>query len=133
MLDDGVLRAAKAVGRVNALADKLAGEMKHWPIAMIDDQFPVLTIATRDSVNEKTRSAIEQVKARRAPTIAIGTAGDDSLAALADDVIWVPPAAEPLQPLVSAAALQLFAYHVAVANGYDPDKSRNLAKSMTVE
>jgi glucosamine--fructose-6-phosphate aminotransferase (isomerizing) len=110
-----------------------AGEMKHGPIAMIDEHFPVLTIATQDSVYDKTRSAIEQVKARRAPTLAIGTEGDASLAKLADDVIWVPPTIEPLSPLVNAAALQLFAYYVAVAKGYDPDKPRNLAKSVTVE
>lgn len=110
-----------------------AGEMKHGPIAMLEPNFPVLAITTKDSVYEKTRNGLEETKARRAPVIAIATEGDASLAKLADEVIFVPDTFEALAPTVNAAPLQLLAYYTAVARGYDPDKPRNLAKSVTVE
>jgi glucosamine--fructose-6-phosphate aminotransferase (isomerizing) len=110
-----------------------AGEMKHGPIALLDDSFPVVAIATRDSVYEKMRSNLEEVRARHAPVIAVASAGDEDILRLADDVIFVPRTIEMLSPLLNVIPLQLFAYHVAVARGYDPDKPRNLAKSVTVE
>ena len=110
-----------------------AGEMKHGPIAMLDSEFPVLAIVPRDSVYEKTRTGIEEVKARLAPVIAVATEGDTDMKRLVDDVLWIPEAPEPLSPIVAAAPLQLLAYYAAVAKGYDPDRPRNLAKSVTVE
>lgn len=110
-----------------------AGEMKHGPIAMLDPNFPVLALATKDSVYDKTKNGIEETKARRAPIIAIATEGDTALAKLVEDIIYVPETYEPLAPVVNATALQLLAYFTAVARGYDPDKPRNLAKSVTVE
>ncbi|MEK7481081.1 MAG: glutamine--fructose-6-phosphate transaminase (isomerizing) [Patescibacteria group bacterium] len=110
-----------------------AGEMKHGPIAMIDKNFPSLCIAPQDSVYEKMISNIEEIKARGGPVIAIATEGDKKIAQLADDVISIPKTLEMLTPLVSVVPLQLFAYHFAVLRGYDVDKPRNLAKSVTVE
>lgn len=110
-----------------------AGEMKHGPIAMIDEKFPSLCIAPQDSVYEKMISNIEEIKARRGPVIAIATEGDKQIAALADDVMYIPKTLEMLTPLLAVIPLQLFAYHFGVFRGYDVDKPRNLAKSVTVE
>ena len=110
-----------------------AGEMKHGPIAMLCERFPVVALATKDSVYEKTKSAIEEIRARSAPVIAVATEGDAEMLRLADDVVFVPACQEVVSPMVNAAVLQLLAYHTAVAKGLDPDKPRNLAKSVTVE
>lgn len=110
-----------------------AGEMKHGPIAMIDENFPSVFIAPQDSVYEKMISNIEEVKARRGPVIAIATEGDERIGKLADDVIYIPKTLEMLTPLLSVIPLQLFAYHFAVLKGLDVDRPRNLAKSVTVE
>jgi glucosamine--fructose-6-phosphate aminotransferase (isomerizing) len=110
-----------------------AGEMKHGPIAMLDMEFPAFVIATRDSVYDKMKSNIEEARARHAPVIAVASEGDDGLLRLTDDIIFVPRTLEMLQPIVNAVPLQLFAYHASVARGLDPDKPRNLAKSVTVE
>ena len=110
-----------------------AGEMKHGPIAMIDENFPSVCIAPQDSVYEKMISNIEEIKARRGPVIAIATEGDEKIASLADDVIYIPKTLEMLTPLLSVVPLQLFAYHFGVLRGHDVDKPRNLAKSVTVE
>lgn len=110
-----------------------AGEMKHGPIAMIDEKFPSLCIAPQDSVYEKMISNIEEIKARKGPVIAIATEGDKKIAALADDVVYIPKTLEMLTPLLAVIPLQLFAYHFGVLRGYDVDKPRNLAKSVTVE
>lgn len=110
-----------------------AGELKHGPIALLDQSFPVIAIATKDSVYEKTRSNLEEVRARRAPILAIASEGDDELLRITDDVIYVPRTIEMLSPILNVVPLQLFAYHMAVARGSDPDKPRNLAKSVTVE
>ncbi|HTM69054.1 MAG TPA: glutamine--fructose-6-phosphate transaminase (isomerizing) [Candidatus Binatia bacterium] len=110
-----------------------AGEMKHGPIALLDDSFPIVAIATRDSVYEKMRSNIEEARARHAPIIALASEGDDDIVRITDDVIFVPRTIEMLSPILNVIPLQLFAYHMAVARGYDPDKPRNLAKSVTVE
>jgi glucosamine--fructose-6-phosphate aminotransferase (isomerizing) len=110
-----------------------AGEMKHGPIALIDSEMPVVVIAVQDRVYEKVLSNLQEVKARRGQVIAIATEGDARVAALADEVLYVPAVPEPLYPLLTVLPLQLLAYHTAVLRGCDVDQPRNLAKSVTVE
>ncbi len=110
-----------------------AGEMKHGPIALLDMEFPTVVIATRDTVYEKMKSNIEECRARRAPVIAIASEGDEGLLHLTDDIIYVPRTIEMLSPILNVVPLQMFAYHMAIARGLDPDKPRNLAKAVTVE
>lgn len=110
-----------------------AGEMKHGPLAMIDKDFPVVAIAPQDSVYEKMVSNIEEIKARGGPVIMLATDGDHRAKELADDVLWLPKCDEELSPLPAAVTLQLFAYYCGTALGYDVDRPRNLAKSVTVE
>jgi glutamine---fructose-6-phosphate transaminase (isomerizing) len=110
-----------------------AAEMKHGPIALIDPQTPSVFVAPMDQVYEKTRSNIEEVKARSGPIIAITTEGNTELSKKVDDIIYVPATLDYLTPLLTVAPLQLLAYHIAVARGCDVDKPRNLAKSVTVE
>ncbi|MDO8435918.1 MAG: glutamine--fructose-6-phosphate transaminase (isomerizing) [bacterium] len=110
-----------------------AGEMKHGPIALIDEKFPTVAICPLDSVYEKMVSNIEEIRARKGPVIAIATEGDKDIEKIADDVIYIPKTLEMLTPILSVIPLQLFAYHMAVLNGKDPDYPRNLAKSCTVE
>jgi glucosamine--fructose-6-phosphate aminotransferase (isomerizing) len=110
-----------------------AGELKHGPIALVEDGVPVVAIATRCHVYPKMLSNIQEVKARGASVIAIVTEGDVEAAALADHVIEVPETPELLSPVVVTVPLQLLAYHVAVLRGCDVDQPRNLAKSVTVE
>ena len=110
-----------------------AGEMKHGPIAMIDENFPSVFIALNDSVYEKMLSNMEEVKARDGKIIAIATEGDEMIKKIADDVIYIPKTLELTSPLLSIIPLQLFAYYMAVLRGCDIDKPRNLAKSVTVE
>jgi glutamine---fructose-6-phosphate transaminase (isomerizing) len=110
-----------------------AGEMKHGPIALIDERTPVVAIAIKDAVYEKMISQIEQTKARGGKVIAIATEGDKFIATKADDVLYIPDTPPLLSPIVSVIPLQLLAYHVAVLRGADVDQPRNLAKSVTVE
>jgi glucosamine--fructose-6-phosphate aminotransferase (isomerizing) len=110
-----------------------AGEMKHGPIALLDEHMPVVALATRDGVYDKMISQIEQAKTRGAPVIAIATEGDTDMAQKVDHVLYVPAAPEMLAPVVNVIPLQLLAYHVAVRRGCDVDQPRNLAKSVTVE
>lgn len=110
-----------------------SGEMKHGPIAMIDENFPSIFIAPKDSVYEKMISNMEEIKARDGKVIAIATEGDKLIEKLADDVIYIPETLELTSPLLSIVPLQLFAYYMAVLRGCDVDKPRNLAKSVTVE
>ena len=110
-----------------------AAEMKHGPIALIDEHTPSVVIIPSDGMYEKTFSNMEVVKARKGPIIAIATEGNDEIAAKVDDVIFVPETIEPLFPILGVLPLQLLAYHIAVARGCDVDKPRNLAKSVTVE
>jgi len=110
-----------------------AAEMKHGPIAMIDERTPTVFVIPSDSLYEKTFSNLQEIKARKGPIIAIATEGNEELAAHVDDVIYVPDTIEPLFPLLAVVPLQLLAYHIAVARGCDVDKPRNLAKSVTVE
>ena len=110
-----------------------AGEMKHGPIALIDEEFPTLAIAPSDSVYEKMVSNIHEIKARRGPVVAIATEGNEDIKNVADNVIYIPKTLEMLTPILSVVPLQLFAYYMGVLKGYDVDKPRNLAKSVTVE
>lgn len=110
-----------------------AGEMKHGPIALIDENMPVVTIALRDGVYDKMIGQIEQAKARGGIVIAIATEGDEFIASKADHVLYVPEMPEFASPVVSVIPLQLLAYHIAVWRGADVDQPRNLAKSVTVE
>ncbi len=110
-----------------------AAEMKHGPIALVDEQTPSVFLVPRGNVFDKVMSNMQEIKARGGPVIAIASEGDTEVAALADDVIAVPDVPEYLQPIVTAIPLQLFAYEVALLCGCDVDKPRNLAKSVTVE
>lgn len=110
-----------------------AGEMKHGPLAMIDKNFPTMVIAPSDSVYEKVASNIQEIKARSGKVIAIATEGDNQINKIVDDVIYIPKTLEMLTPMLSVMPLHLFAYYVGVMRGYDVDKPRNLAKSVTVE
>ncbi len=110
-----------------------AAEMKHGPIALIDENMPVVFIATKDSTYDKIISNIEEVKARRGRIIAIATEGDTRITDLADHVIYVPETLEFLTPILTIIPLQLLAYYVALLRGCDVDQPRNLAKSVTVE
>ena len=110
-----------------------AGEMKHGPIAMIDENFPTMAIAPKDSMYEKMISNIHEIKARKGPVIAIATEGDAEIAKLADDVVYIPKTLEMLTPILSVVPLQLFAYYFAKEKGLNVDRPRNLAKSVTVE
>ncbi len=110
-----------------------AAEMKHGPIALIHEGMPVVVIAPRGHWYDKVITNIEQVRGRGGTVIAVATEGDKHIAEIAEHVIYVPPAPEPLQPLLTVIPLQLLAYHAAVLRGCDVDKPRNLAKSVTVE
>jgi glucosamine--fructose-6-phosphate aminotransferase (isomerizing) len=110
-----------------------AAEMKHGPIALVDENLPVVFIATKDAYYEKIVSNIQEVKARGGKVIAVVNEGDTTIPAMVDDVIVVPPADELIAPLINVIPLQLLAYHIGVLKGYDVDKPRNLAKSVTVE
>ncbi|MEK7542127.1 MAG: glutamine--fructose-6-phosphate transaminase (isomerizing) [Patescibacteria group bacterium] len=109
------------------------GELKHGPIALVDERMPTLALCPSDSVYEKMISNIQEIKARKGPVIAIATKGNKEIAKIADDVLYIPEAPESLTPLLSVIPLQLVAYYMAVLRGHDPDKPRNLAKSVTVE
>ncbi len=110
-----------------------AAEMKHGPIALIDNEMPTVVIATSDSIYEKTVSNIQEIKARRGRVIAIVTEGDKTVSDIADYCIYVPKTVECLVPILSSIPLQLLAYYIAVNKGRDVDQPRNLAKSVTVE
>lgn len=110
-----------------------AGEMKHGPIALIDENMPVLAIALKDDLYDKMISQIEQAKARGGIVIALATEGDRLIASKADHVLYVPETPPLLSPVVAVIPLQMLAYHIAVKRGADVDQPRNLAKSVTVE
>jgi glucosamine--fructose-6-phosphate aminotransferase (isomerizing) len=109
------------------------GEMKHGPIALIDETMPVVALVPRDGTYERMAGNVEEVKARGGRIIAVAHPGDTAMARRADHVLEVPPAVDLLAPLVTVIPLQLLAYHVAIARGCDVDQPRNLAKSVTVE
>ncbi|HEY2415088.1 MAG TPA: glutamine--fructose-6-phosphate transaminase (isomerizing) [Pirellulaceae bacterium] len=110
-----------------------AAEMKHGPIALVDENTPSVFIMPQGSVYDKVMSNLEEIKARGGPVIAIAPEGDPHISRLADDVIYVPRVEERLSPLINIIPLQLLAYHIAILRGCDVDKPRNLAKSVTVE
>jgi glutamine---fructose-6-phosphate transaminase (isomerizing) len=110
-----------------------AAEMKHGPIALIDENMPVVFIATKDTIYDKVFSNIEEVKARKGKIIAIATEGDERIKKVADHVIYVPEVMPMLNPILSVVPLQLLAYHIALKLECDVDQPRNLAKSVTVE
>ncbi len=110
-----------------------AAEMKHGPIALIDDEMPVVVIATKNELYEKVVSNIQEIKARRARVIAIVSEGDETIKKMADATIELPKTLECLEPLLATIPLQLLAYYVAICKGKDVDQPRNLAKSVTVE
>jgi len=110
-----------------------AAEMKHGPIALIDDNMPVVFICTQDSAYEKVLNNMEEVRARRGKIIAVASEGDTHVATKADHVLFIPRTMGPLTPLLAAVPLQLLAYYIAVERGCDVDQPRNLAKSVTVE
>ena len=110
-----------------------AAEMKHGPIALVDENLPVVFIATKDSYHEKIVSNMQEIKARKGKIISIITEGDEISPTLSDDVIFIPPADELIAPIISVIPLQLLSYFTGIAKGIDVDKPRNLAKSVTVE
>jgi glucosamine--fructose-6-phosphate aminotransferase (isomerizing) len=110
-----------------------AAEMKHGPIALIDEQMPVIVIATNKGHYEKVVSNIQEIKSRKGKIIAIVTEGDEQVKELADYVVEVPETLESLAPLLTTIPLQLLAYHIAIMRGCNVDQPRNLAKSVTVE
>ncbi|MET0779571.1 MAG: glutamine--fructose-6-phosphate transaminase (isomerizing) [Candidatus Saccharimonadales bacterium] len=110
-----------------------AGEMKHGPLAMIDDQFPTFALTGDGPLLEKTISNMQEIKARKGKIVAVATEGNTSVKDHADDVIYIPKTMEQTEPILHAVAMQLFSYYVAVGKGLDVDRPRNLAKSVTVE
>ncbi len=110
-----------------------AAEMKHGPIALVDEHLPVVFVATKDSYYEKIVSNVQEIKARKGKVIAVATVNDDIIPGMADDVMFVPDTDEVIAPLLSCIPLQLLSYYVGLAKGLDVDKPRNLAKSVTVE
>ena len=110
-----------------------AGEMKHGLMAMIDNDFPTVAIAPETSVYDKMLSNIQEIKARSGRVFAIATEGDKKIAKLADDIVYIPKTLEMLSPILAVVPLQLFAYYLTLERGLDPDRPRNLAKSVTVE
>lgn len=128
---EGALKL-KEISYINAQGCA-AGEMKHGTLALIDKNFPIFAICPKDSVYEKMISNLEEIKARQGKIIVITTKGNKDLKNLADEIIYIPKTLEMLTPIISVIPLQLFAYYTAVLKGLDPDKPRNLAKSVTVE
>ncbi len=110
-----------------------AAEMKHGPIALIDDKTPTVFLVPQDAMYEKTLANLAMIRARKGPIIALATEGDQGIKRVADDVIYLPKTLDLLNPILATVPLQLFAYHIALARGCDVDKPRNLAKSVTVE
>jgi glucosamine--fructose-6-phosphate aminotransferase (isomerizing) len=110
-----------------------AGEMKHGPIALVDEKLPVVVLAPHDSWRDKTLSNLREVKSRDGIAIVVTTRPDAEILQAADEVLVIPETVPELQPILSTIPLQLFAYHVAVRRGCDVDQPRNLAKSVTVE
>ncbi|HRI09585.1 MAG TPA: SIS domain-containing protein, partial [Nannocystaceae bacterium] len=128
---EGALKL-KEISYVHA-EDYASGEMKHGPIALIDEQVPVIVLALQGPGYHKVLSNLEEVRARGGRIIALATMGDHAIADVADDVLLVADVAEELQPIVASVPLQLLAYHFADLKGTDVDQPRNLAKSVTVE
>ncbi|HNT51960.1 MAG TPA: SIS domain-containing protein, partial [Candidatus Syntrophosphaera sp.] len=110
-----------------------AAEMKHGPIALIDEQMPVVAIATKDPLYDKVYTNLREVLSRNARLVTVATEGDEQVGRMSEHVIYIPDTLQNLQPLLTVIPLQLLAYHVADLRGLDVDQPRNLAKSVTVE
>ena len=110
-----------------------AGEMKHGPISLIDENMPVVALIPRYELYEKMLANVSEVRARGGTVIAIATEGDADAAVIADDVVYIPEASSFVAPILAAVPMQLLAYEIAVRRGCDVDQPRNLAKSVTVE
>ncbi|HTR41303.1 MAG TPA: glutamine--fructose-6-phosphate transaminase (isomerizing) [Pseudomonadales bacterium] len=110
-----------------------SAEMKHGPIALIDEETPTVFLVPGDSMYEKTMANLAMIRARKGPIIALATEGDKQIGKVTKDIFYLPKTLEPLYPILASIPLQLFAYHIAIARGCDVDKPRNLAKSVTVE
>ena len=110
-----------------------SAEMKHGPIALIDENMPVVFVVTKDEIYKKVKSNVEEVRARKGKIIAIATEGDTEIADFASDVIYIPDTLPILTPILAVIPMQLLAYYTAVELGRDVDRPRNLAKSVTVE
>jgi glucosamine--fructose-6-phosphate aminotransferase (isomerizing) len=107
--------------------------MKHGPIALVDEELPVVFIASKDAYHEKIVSNIQEIKARKGMVISVMTQGDEVTPTISNDVMVVPEADEVIAPLLTVVPLQLLSYYIGVYRGLDVDKPRNLAKSVTVE
>ena len=110
-----------------------AAEMKHGPIALVDENLPVVFVATKDMYYDKVVSNIQEIKARKGQIIAVASVGDQVLPTMSDNIMFVPAIDEVIAPLLSVIPMQLLSYYVGIAKGIDVDKPRNLAKSVTVE
>ena len=110
-----------------------AAELKHGPIALIDQDMPTVVLATQESILEKMVSNVEEIRARGGKIIALAREGNTSISRLAEHTVYIPTTLDPLMPILAAIPLQLLAYHIAVLRGCDVDHPRNLAKSVTVE
>jgi glucosamine--fructose-6-phosphate aminotransferase (isomerizing) len=110
-----------------------AAEMKHGPIALVDDNLPVVFVATKDRYYDKIVSNVQEIKARKGKVIAVASFGDEIIPNMANDTMFVPDIDEVIAPILSVVPLQLLSYYIGVAKGFDVDKPRNLAKSVTVE
>ena len=110
-----------------------AAEMKHGPIALVDENLPVVFVATKDTYHQKTVSNMQEIKARKGRVISVITEGDKESTSLSEDIMTIPEADEIVAPMLSVITLQLLAYYIGVFKGCDVDKPRNLAKSVTVE
>ncbi len=128
---EGALKI-KEISYIHAEAFPSA-EMKHGPIALINEQMPVFLIALKDSLYEKSRATLEEIQARKGKVIAIVSKGDDDIANRSEYAVEIPNAPGFLLPLLTIIPLQLIAYYAAIDRELDPDKPRNLAKSVTVE
>jgi len=129
---EGALKLKEIAWKIHAEGIS-GGEMKHGPIALIDESFPVVCICPSDSVYEKMKNAIMQVKSRNGKILAVATEGNEEIKSLVDDVIYIPKTLEMLTPILSVIPLHLFAAYLGLELGLDIDKPRNLAKSVTVE
>ncbi|MGB2762449.1 MAG: glutamine--fructose-6-phosphate transaminase (isomerizing) [Minisyncoccales bacterium] len=129
---EGALKLKEVAWKIHAEGYS-AGEMKHGPIALIKDDFPTVVICPSDSVYDKMKNAMEEIKARQGKILAVATEGNDEIKNLADDVIYIPKTLEMLTPILSVVPLHLFAAHLGLELGLDIDRPRNLAKSVTVE
>ena len=110
-----------------------AGEMKHGPISLIDENMPVVVLIPKDPLYEKMWNNVSEVKARGGTVVAVATEGDGYIAEKADDVIYIPDSSPLIAPMLTSVPMQLLAYYIAVQRGCDVDQPRNLAKSVTVE